>query len=238
MSIRLFKTYDEMSEYAAELVLGDLSLNPRLKLCAATGSSPLGTYRFLAEAHAKTPRSFKGLQLIKLDEWVGLPKEHPASCEHYIREHLIEPLKIADRRYIGFRTNPASPKNECKRIQALLEAQGPIDLCILGLGSNGHLGLNEPADVLRPFCHVAALSEQTKQHGMLQDLEQRPEFGMTLGMQNILGSKKIILLVQGTGKQNAFGAFRRMDINPRLPVSFLWLHDRVELLVMEKVAFP
>src|SRR5690606_15236049 len=101
-----------------------------------------------------------------------------------------------------------------------------------------HDALPISADVLRPFCHVADLSEQTKQHGMLVDLEQIPQFGMTLGMQNILSSKRIILLVHGPGKRSAFSSLRTMGIDSRLPASFLWLHDQVELLVMDGVAFP
>lgn len=230
MDIHTFDNYGRMSAHAAKIVLDELERKKSLMLCAATGNSPTGTYQLLAEAHLDRPEFFDGLHVLKLDEWGGLSEDHPSSCEHYLQKHLIKPLEIPSGRYTGFDPNPKNPEKECKRVQLLIGKKGSIDLCILGLGKNGHIGFNEPADSLQPFCHVAQLSEESKEHGMVKELTQKPDYGMTLGMHNILSAKRIILLVCGDGKEEAVAMLRKKTISTRFPVTFLWLHPHVECL--------
>jgi galactosamine-6-phosphate isomerase len=120
-------------------------------------------------------------------------------------------------------------------MRSLVEKEGPIDICILGLGRNGHLALNEPAEWLQPFCHVAALTEESLQHPMIADMESKPTYGLTLGMQEILHSRKIIMLVTGAGKRQVATAFLNGKISTSLPASFLWLHPHVECLVDQEI---
>ncbi|MFD2101463.1 galactosamine-6-phosphate isomerase [Flagellimonas iocasae] len=225
-----FDNYGEMSAYAGHMVLSELKKKKDLRICAATGNSPTGTYEFLARQYLNQQELFKELQIVKLDEWGGLPNTHPGSCEYYLQEHLLKPLDISNNRYTGFGTNPQNARQECERIQQKIENDGSIDLCILGLGKNGHIGFNEPYHHLQPFCHVAQLTEASQKHGMVKDLNQKPSFGMTLGMQNILSAKKIILLVYGPGKEEAISILKEKIITPQLPASFLWLHPNVDCL--------
>jgi len=220
-----------MGEYVATTILGALTGKGRLRLCVPTGNSPLEVYRALARAYDTMPERFLGLNLVKLDEWAGLPKDHPASCEHYIRQELLDPLEIPADRYLGFDPNTPDPQGECARMESLLREDGPFDLCILGLGINGHVGLIEPSDFLDPFCQVSELSKETRAHKMLQGLDPKPRFGMTLGMRQVLASKKIILLVSGKGKETAYQELLKARVSPRLPISFLWLHPKVECLL-------
>ncbi len=97
-----------------------------------------------------------------MDEWGGLGAEHPATCEYYLRELLLKPLNIEAHQYISFRPDAIEPEQECERIERQLGAIGPIDLCILGLGANGHLGFNEPAAQMTPSVHVAQLAAMTQ----------------------------------------------------------------------------
>lgn len=232
MNISSFDSYEAMGEEAARLVLEVLDQKGKASLCVATGSSPLGTYRALVGAHKREPQRFAGLHLIKLDEWEGLPKGHPASCEHYLREELLGPLGIPPQRYLGFDPTPGDPKEECERIQRELDERPPIDLCILGLGKNGHIGMNEPAPALQPHCHLAQLSQTSQNHGMIRDLDPRPQLGMTLGMGNILTAKRILLLVHGPGKGAAMAALREKKVATDLPASFLWLHPKVDCFLV------
>ena len=140
------------------------------------------------------------LRIIKLDEWGGLPHMHPVNCEQYLRKHLLDPLAIPGKNYISFASDPLDLQEECNRVRLELESQGPIDLSILGLGTNGHLGLNEPGPYLEPYCHKARLSEETLQHQMIASMKQKPAYGLTLGMMELLSSKKIILLITGQNK--------------------------------------
>ena len=114
-----------------------------------------------------------------------------------------------------------------------LENQGPIDICILGLGRNGHLGFNEPAAVLHPHCHIMDLALQTQQHIMVANVLSKPTKGLTLGMRDILSSKKIVLLVSGKGKEEAMQKLRSAEITSQCPASFLWLHNNVDCLLID-----
>ena len=227
--------YQEMSRKAASLVLEDIKKKPELLLCTATGSSPEGLYRELASTAEEEKELFKQLRILKLDEWGGIPENHPVSCEYFLREKLLTPLAIEDERYISFRSNPDDPKEECKRIRSLVETQGPIDICILGLGANGHLALNEPAAQLEPQAHVASLSEESLQHPMIASLEQKPSYGLTLGMEEILSSRQIIMLVSCKEKKQIAELFLEGTVSTKLPASFLWEHPNVECLVDRRV---
>ena len=118
-----------------------------------------------------------------------------------------------------------------KRIQKEYDHFGSIDVCILGLGINGHVALNEPSDFLEPRAHMAKLSELTLQHLMIQEMSKRPSFGLTLGMADILQSKMIILLISGATKKRITGKFLSGKLTTSLPASFLWLHSNIECLV-------
>ena len=223
--------YPEMSRLAAALVLEALAEKPDLLLCAATGSSPEGLYAELAKLARGNKEIFRRMRILKLDEWGGIPDNHPVSCEYYLREKLLDPLGIPSERYISFSSDPEDPDAECKRILSNLEKEGPIDLCILGLGRNGHLGLNEPAAELQAHCHISALSEESLRHPMIASLETKPAYGLTLGMEEILSSRRILMLVSGWEKKKIAGEFLEGKISSALPASYLWNHKQTECLV-------
>jgi galactosamine-6-phosphate isomerase len=200
-------------------------------LCAATGNSPTGLYRQLQREYEQEATLFSRLRILKLDEWAGLSADTPGSCEHYLREHLLHPLQISPDRYFGFDNAAQDLEEECERVQKLLVQQGPIDICVLGLGANGHLGMNEPHEVLSPHCHVARLHATTSQHGMLAGLAKKPTRGLTLGMEDILASRHIIMLVTGAGKEAAKAKLLSGEITNRFPAAHLWTHERVNCLI-------
>jgi len=223
--------YEKMSQLACESSLNDIREYPNLLLCPATGNSPKGLYAKLVNASKKEASLFKGLHIIKLDEWGGIPANDPNSCESYIRENIIDPLQIKDSRYISFESSPVDAKKECNRIENEIMESGPIDVCILGMGKNGHLGFNEPASFLIPECHVAELSRTSLMHSMTDTMHYKPNYGLTLGMANILQAKKIILLLTGSGKKQAIKEFMDKEITTFLPASFLWLHPQVHCYI-------
>lgn len=216
-----------MSRLAAEMIVEELRHKPDLLLCAAAGSTPTRCYALLAEARRREPQAFAQLRILKLDEWGGLPADDPATCEAYLRRHLIEPLEIGEGRYITFDSNAPDPRQECERVRNLLAEQAPIDLCLLGLGVNGHLGLNEPAAALQPFLHVTRLADSSRQHSMLDVAARRPEYGMTLGMAEILAARKVVLLVSGASKREPLARLRAPHVSTTFPASLLWLHRDV-----------
>ena len=233
MRIAEFEEIYQMGQKAFSIVMDEIEHNPQLLLCAATGSSPLPLYRNLAEEAKKRAAVFDELRVLPIDEWVGLSSSD-GSCHAFLQKHILRPLKITQERYFPFNAAAENFKEECLRIQALVKEQGPIDLCVLGLGKNGHLGFNEPADELQPHCHIADLTIESQQHSMILDSSIKPTQGITLGMQDILSSKRILLLVSGSGKEEAKKKLLSGEITSQCPASLLWKHHNVDCLVVIK----
>ena len=231
MKIIKSDSYDAMSREAASLIVKELEKNKHKLLCAATGSSPTGLYALLQQHFNLNPGLFSDLRVIKLDEWGGLAMNNPSTCESYLQEHLTGPLQITGERYISFQSDPTNPAEECRRIENELEKAGPIDICILGLGMNGHLALNEPATFLEAGPHVAKLSQSSLTHPMIGTSQVRPAYGLTLGMADILQSVCILLLISGSKKKEIASVFMNRQISTELPASFLWLHQNVICLI-------
>lgn len=231
MKIDVCESYEELSLKASVIIVNQIRKKKDLLLCTATGSSPTGTYRLLAKEFKKQPSLFEELRVIKLDEWGGIPGNDLGSGESYLQAHVIQPLEISESRYFSFNSNPTDPRQECLHIQDKLNTEGPIDLCVLGLGMNGHLAFNEPADYLQPHAHVSQLSQTSLQHSMTSGMTTRPSFGLTLGMADILQSKVIVMLISGSQKRNIVKKFLSEKITTLVPASFLWLHPHVLCLV-------
>ena len=220
-----------MSREAAVRVTAAATTKGDSLLCAPAGNSPAGLYQELIREAARKPDLFRRLRVVKLDEWLGVPASDAATCEHFLRSRLLDPLEIEGKRYISFNSEAVDPLRECATVQEELERQGPIDLCILGLGKNGHVGLNEPGPFVQPHCHVAKLSEETLRHAMMSSRETKPAYGLTLGIGDILQARKIVLLITGAGKERVIARFLDGTVTTDLPASFLWLHRDLEVLV-------
>jgi galactosamine-6-phosphate isomerase len=223
-------SYRDLSRMAATIILAELEAKPDLLLCASAGGTPTGAYARLAARYKRQPALFRELRVLQIDEWGGLPPKHPASCETDLRRKLLEPLQIKPNRYTGFRSDAAKPARECERMDEWVGIHGPIDVCLLGLGVNGHVAMNEPGDVLTPTAHVAELARASLQHAMLRNLKPKPRYGLTLGIGEILRSKKIILLVSGATKRAALRRLSKREVTTRFPASFIWLHANATLI--------
>ncbi len=224
MKIKTAIDYTELSQLASASILSSVRANPSLFFCAATGGSPTGMYAEMAKHVA----DFAEMRVMKMDEWGIIPSEHPDSCESYLQQHVLAPLAIPAQRYFSFETNLADTDAECVRMQGVIEREGPFDICILGLGKNGHIAFNEPAAYLNPKFHKATLAPSTIQHDPVLSQGAEPAFGLCVGMEEILQSKKIIFLVTGKGKEEAFKQIMTKQITTDCPASFLWLHPNVE----------
>jgi len=176
------------------------------------------------------------MRVLQIDEWCGLPPGSPATCQADLQTKLLEPLRITRDRYKGFRTDAPEPETECGRMARWLAAHGPIDICILGLGANGHVAMNEPAAYMTPHAHVAELARSSRQHALLKILAKKPRYGLTLGMGDILRSRRILLLVNGKRKHPALSRLMKPIITTRFPASYLWLHPDATVLCDREAA--
>lgn len=227
MKITYLENYTALSEMAAQLIAEEVLIKPNLLFCAATGGSPTGMYAEMT----KNKAIYASMRVIKMDEWGIIPLSHPDSCETYLQKHLLGPLGIADDRYTSFDTAPELVEGECKRISQFIQSNGPLDICILGLGKNGHIAFNEPAESLNPDFHKAILADSTIAHDPALSAGSEPAYGLCVGMEGIMQSKKIIFLITGKGKQEAVKRIMERKIGTDCPASFLWMHPNVECLI-------
>ena len=229
MKPEIFPDYEAMSRAAANWLARELKRKPGALFCLATGCTPTRTYDLLAEKRHARPGLFRKLRVLKLDEWGSLAMDDPATCEAHLQRHIVQPLRLGQR-YFGFESRPRDAESECARVQHWLDDNGPIDVCVLGLGVNGHLAFNEPAPFLRPHAHVAKLSRASLRHAMLDETGCRPKFGLTLGIADLLQARRVLLLVSGTSKREPLKKLLSGEITTRFPGSLLQLHPDVTLL--------
>ena len=223
---------EALDREAAALIVDAAGAKPDLLICLASGGTPTGTYALLAQE----PERLAHARFIQLDEWAGIAPEDPASCADYLRRTMRVPLAVPPERWIGIRGDTPDAGAECRRVGAALEAAGPIDLCILGLGLNGHLALNEPAESFDPFCHVATLAEQSRGHPMVAAAAQTVRRGLTIGLGDILRARRILLMVSGAAKREPLSQLAARRVTPALPASFLWMHGDAVCLCDEEAA--
>ena len=215
----------EAAERAFEVIRDCIQANPQSHLCLATGASPLGAYRRVAEESLAGRLDASRVRITKLDEWIGIPMAHEASCESYLRKEVLGPWSVPEAQYLAFDSEQDDQIFECRRIENRLETLPPFDLCVLGVGSNGHLGLNEPANSLVMGPHIAELAPTTRYRPMLQGTVLT--HGLTLGIGNILGSRRVLLIVMGASKQQAWDYLQDGEVSTQWPVSLLNMHDDV-----------
>lgn len=227
--VHVAEDYETMSRAAADCIADAIDAKPDSLICLATGASPTGAYAGLAEKCASEPHRFKKVRYLKMDEWGGLPMDNPASSEFYLRKHLLGPLQVEEHRYFGWNSRPDDDATECRRVANWLQSNGPISISIIGMGLNGHVGFNEPADALPCGPHVAALSLMSQQHSMLGDQKGKLHSGFTLGMDDLLRSHQILLLVSGASKAQPMRELFSKRITTRFPSSLLWLHPRLSI---------
>jgi galactosamine-6-phosphate isomerase len=216
--------HEAMSRRAADWIAASVLEEPDLLLCVASGATPTRAYDLFAEEGRARPETVRRLRILRLDEWGGLPADDPGSSEFQIRRQLAEPLAVPPSRYFAFRGDSADPQAECARIRRVVEEQGPIGLAVLGLGVNGHLGFNEPAEALQPHAHVAELSQASREHSMLASARGVPQYGLTLGMADLLRAQRVLLVVSGAHKRDVLAGLVSGGITTSLPGSFLRMH--------------
>jgi galactosamine-6-phosphate isomerase len=217
-------SYEALSERCARVLAQTVLLVPDAKVALATGFSPRGAYALFVEMVKEQRLDVSRVIWIKLDEWVGLPPENEATCEAFLSKALLDPLGIAPQNLLGMHPLCGDPQAECDRVSREIARLGGIDLVILGVGINGHLGLNEPGESLPATAHVTVLAPQSAAHAMLTGASNPVTHGMTLGLAELLAARRALLLATGEGKEEAVNYLRKGLISTRWPVSMLHLH--------------
>ena len=231
MKVIIAENYDEMSKKAAEIIIETVKKNPNAILGLATGSSPVGTYQYMIKDCAVGGASYKNVSTVNLDEYVGLTADHDQSYAYFMRTNLFDHIDIDQKNTNLPCGSAADPKAECDRYNALLETMKQ-DIQVLGIGSNGHIGFNEPGTAFDSVTHVVDLTESTIKDNsrMFQSIDEVPRQALSMGIKNIMQAKSIIMVVSGKNKAEALRGMVKGEITPNLPASILQLHPFVTVV--------
>lgn len=235
MKICRAKDYNDMSRKAANLISAQIIMKPNCVLGLATGSTPVGTYRQLVEWYEKGDLDFSEVMTVNLDEYKGLTRENPQSYYYFMNENLFGKVNInKTRTFLPDGTEPDS-NTACENYNEILRAVGDVDLQLLGLGHNGHIGFNEPGESFSTETHCIDLSEQTIKANarFFETLEEVPRQAYTMGVKTIMSARRILIIVSGEDKAEIVKRAFFGPITPQVPASILQLHRNVTLVADE-----
>lgn len=235
MEIIKVRNYEEMSERAGEIVIDTIKQLNQPVLGLATGSTPEGLYQYLIEKHKNREVSFKHVTTFNLDEYVGLEKDDINSYNYYMNEKLFKHLDIPREQTHLPDGNALDLNEEASEYEARIKNAGNIDLQILGLGLNGHIGFNEPGTPFTSRTHIVQLDESTRQANarFFISIDEVPTQAITAGIETIMESKQIIMLVSGENKAEALARLVNGEVNEDFPASILQKHDNVKIIADE-----
>jgi glucosamine-6-phosphate deaminase len=237
MNFETLPDYQDLSDRAASLLLYAVRRDPKIVLGLPTGNTPIGMYKQVVAECKQEYHCFRDVVTFNLDEYVGIPRDHPGSYFSYMQQHLFSHVDIDPKNtYIP---NGRAPdlKVECERYERTIKNAGGLALTFLGLGSNGHIAFNEPGTPFDSRTHAVALSESTRKSNAAFFLDQPvPTHAITMGIATILESREIILLASGVKKRDAIARLRSGQQSVDFPASALWVHPNVRVLVDEAAA--
>jgi glucosamine-6-phosphate isomerase len=237
MNIQILENYDEMSKAAADLIIRQVNRKPDSLLCLAAGGTPVGTFRVLVQAAQAGKVDFSQVKFVGLDEWVGIDQSEKGSCFEMLSTDFFTPLQISRQQIQFFNGKAADLTEETKRIDDYIFSQGAIDLMLLGLGVNAHLGFNEPGVSFETYSHVIDLDPVTATVGQKYFSEQKElRQGITLGIRHVLNAKTVILIANGASKAEAVYHMVKGEVTNQVPASVLQRHANCHVLLDTEAA--
>ena len=232
MRIHIFDNEPEVARALASRVAAAIHDNPSIVLGLPTGRTPIATYEELRRLHAEGRVSFARASTFNLDEWLGVDARHPGSFRQFMQRHLFDAIDLPPARVHFLDGMASDPDAECARYERDIEAAGGIDLQLLGLGMNGHIGFNEPAEELAALTHRVKLHDGTRRDSadlFGGDAERVPHEALSMGVGTILKSAALILVATGERKARCIERTVHGPLTTKLPASFVQAHRHVEL---------
>ena len=232
MKIYKAKDYKDMSRKAANIISAQVIMKPNCVLGLATGSTPIGTYDQLVEWYNKGDLDFSEVTTVNLDEYKGLPRTNDQSYYYFMHQHLFDRVNIdPERTNVPNGMEPDAEK-ECGRYEELIRSLGGVDLQLLGLGHNGHIGFNEPGEAFEKETHCVELTESTIEANkrFFASADDVPKQAYTMGIKTIMQAKKILIVVNGENKADIVERAFFGPVTPEVPASILQLHNDVSLV--------
>ena len=235
--MRIYKArdYEDLSRKAANIISAQVIMKPDAVLGLATGSSPVGTYRQLVEWYEKGDLDFSEVKTVNLDEYKGISPEDAQSYYHFMHENLFNHININPENTNIPNGLEEDSEKECSRYDNVISTLGGIDLQLLGIGRNGHIGFNEPGTSFDKSTHCVTLTENTIQANarFFDSIDDVPRYAYSMGIKNIMQAKSILLIASGAGKADALYNSLFGPITPSVPASILQLHNSVYIVADE-----
>ena len=238
VKVLVCKDYDTLSKKAAGILAGIVNVKPNAILGLATGSSPVGTYKELIKLNQEGLLDFSAVRTYNLDEYYPLDPSNDQSYHYFMNDNLFDHVNI-DKNNVHVPDGNAPDMNKaCESYEAMLNEVGGVDIQVLGIGGNGHIGFNEPTDTFVGPTHVVELTESTIKANsrFFEKIEDVPTKAISMGIASIMKAKKILLVANGTGKADAIAKTLEGPITPWVPASILQLHPDVTIIVDEAAA--
>ena len=232
------KDYADMSKKAADIMAAQVLMKPECVLGLATGSTPIGLYQNLVERYQAGELDFSAVRTVNLDEYKGLPKENDQSYYYFMNDNLFSKVNI-DPKNTNLPDGMEPDSNKaCEDYNKIIDSMGGVDIQLLGLGHNGHIGFNEPGDSFVPDVHCVDLTQTTIEANkrFFASIDEVPKQAYTMGIQTIMNAKKILVVVSGTDKAAIVKKAFFGEVTPQVPASILQLHQDVTI-VGDEAAF-
>ncbi|MGF0101120.1 glucosamine-6-phosphate deaminase [Bariatricus sp. SGI.019] len=232
MQIYKATDYKDMSRKAANIISAQVIMKPNCVLGLATGSTPIGTYQQLIEWYKKGDLDFSDVTTVNLDEYKGLPRTNDQSYYYFMHQNLFDQVNInPENTHLPNGMEPNSEK-ECARYESLIHSLGGVDLQLLGLGHNGHIGFNEPGEAFEKETHCVDLQERTIEANkrFFASADDVPKQAYTMGIKTIMQAKKILVIVSGEDKADIVAKAFFGPVTPAVPASILQMHNDVTLV--------
>ena len=238
MDIKIFDNTAEIGKAAAQIIIDKIKENDSAILGLATGSSPIPTYKCLIEAYEAGEISFKNVKSFNLDEYCAIPVTDPNSYYTFMHENLFNSIDIKEENVRVPEGNPENVDEFCASYDADIKAAGGIDIQVLGIGRNGHIGFNEPADEFTKGTYKVKLTESTidANKRFFEKVEDVPTEAITMGVESILDAKEIILIANGADKAQAIHDMIKGEVSPACPASILQKHGNIHVFIDKDAA--
>ncbi|MBP3655793.1 MAG: glucosamine-6-phosphate deaminase [Clostridia bacterium] len=235
MRIIRAKNYEEMSRKAAAIIAAQVVSKPDCVLGLATGGTPVGTYKNLVEWYNNGDVDFSAVTSVNLDEYRSLPREHPESYWSFMHRNLFDHVNIDPARINLPDGNNMDAAAECARYDAVIEAVGGVDLQLLGIGHDGHIGFNEPSDAFDLGTHCVDLTEETIEANkrFFASRDEVPRQAYTMGTRTIMHARKVLMIVSGKDKAEIVKKAFFGPVTPQVPASILQMHKDFVLVADE-----
>lgn len=236
MRIYAAKDYADLSRKAANIISAQVIMKPNAVLGLATGSTPVGAYRQLIEWYNKGDVDFFQISSVNLDEYKGLSGEHDQSYRYFMNHNFFDHINIKKENTNVPNGLAPDAEAECQRYNYVIKTLGGIDLQLLGIGGNGHIGFNEPGTAFEKETHLVTLTEQTRESNarFFAGLDEVPTHAFTMGIKSIMSAKKILLLATGENKARALYDSFFGPVIPGVPASILQLHNDCTIIADEE----